>query len=130
MGAKGGTEKVFCTLANALSKRGFAVTMLCCDANRGETGFPVDEKVRFLNVGERESRVERFFCKLKSFSFDSKVRKRKREFCKIERLARLFGKSVEIIEQSDVVISFQPETTYLLYECLRVKTPVNAIYCI
>lgn len=128
VGAKGGTEKVFCTLANALSKRGFAVTMLCCDANRGETGFPVDEKVRFLNVGERESRVERFFCKLKSFSFDSKVRKRKREFCKIERLARLFGKSVEIIEQSDVVISFQPETTYLLYECLRVKTPVISMF--
>ncbi len=128
VGAKGGTEKVFCTLANALSKRGFAVTMLCCDANRGKTGFPVDENVRFLNVGEPESGVERFFCKMKTFSFDSKTRKQKREFCKIERLARLFAKETRVIEEADVVISFQPETTFLLYERLHVKAPVVSMF--
>lgn len=128
IGAKGGTEKVFCALANALNNRGFTVTMLCCDANKGKPGFPVDEGVRFVNVGEGERKAERLLYRFKTFSFDSQVRKRSREFYKIERLSRLFAKVDYVIDSADVIVSFQPETTYLLHECLHVKAPVVSMF--
>ncbi len=126
--AKGGTEKVFCNLANALNRRGYSVTMLCCDPKQGGPGFYVDPEVAFFNVGEEESLVERVLCRLKSLSFDSFARKQKRGLIKVNRLARLLAKEKESFDLADVVISFQPETSYVLKKKLRVATPIISMF--
>ena len=48
--AKGGAEKVFCDMANALTNRGHEVTAVCVDKNQGSPGFPLDRNVNFLNI--------------------------------------------------------------------------------
>lgn len=126
--AKGGTEKVFCNLANALNRRGYSVVMLCCYPKRGRPGFDVDSEVVFLNVGEKELFIEKALSRLKSISFDSFARKQKRGLLKIDRLARLFEKERERFDLADVIISFQPETSYLLKERLQVTAPIISMF--
>lgn len=48
--AKGGTEKVFCDMANAFVQRGHNVTAICLDENQGQPGFPIDSRVHFINA--------------------------------------------------------------------------------
>ena len=48
--AKGGTEKVFCDLANAMAEKGHEVFAVCLDENQGLPGFQLDERVIFLNL--------------------------------------------------------------------------------
>ncbi len=126
--AKGGTEKVFCELANALNKRGFFVTMLFCDSQCGNPGFAVDDEVRLINVGEKEGRVAKMICKIKAFSLNNKARKKKRSFLKIEKLSLLFEKARMDLENADVIISFQPETTFVIKEKLQIRTPVISMF--
>lgn len=37
--AKGGTEKVFCDMANAMAEKGHEVFAVCLDENQGLPGF-------------------------------------------------------------------------------------------
>lgn len=127
--AKGGTEKVFCELANALNKRGFRVTMLFCDPNQGEPGFVVDDEVRILNVGMgREGWASKVVSKIRAFSFDSETRKKKRSWLKIEKFSGCLKKAKKLLEESDVVLSFQPETTFILKKRLLIKTPMISMF--
>ena len=126
--AKGGTEKVFCNLANALNRRGYSVVMLCCDPKQGKPGFDVDPEVLFLNVGKKESFVEKTLSRLKSLSFDNIVRKQKRGLFWIDRVSRLLAKEREKFDLADVVISFQPETSYVLKRRLRVTSPIISMF--
>ena len=48
--AKGGTEKVFCDMANALDAMGHNVKAVCLDVEKGVPGFPISEKVQFINA--------------------------------------------------------------------------------
>ena len=48
--AKGGTEKVFCDMANAMAEKGHEVFAVCLDENQGLPGFQLDERVIFLNA--------------------------------------------------------------------------------
>lgn len=128
VGAKGGTEKVFCDLANALNRRGFLVTMLFCDPRRGNPGFAVDNEVRLLNVGEVEGVVARTIRKIKAFSWKRGERKKKRSFLRINRFSSLFEKARDVFEHADVVISFQPETTFIIKEKLRIEVPVISMF--
>lgn len=126
--AKGGTEKVFCNLANALNRRGYSVAMLCCDPKQGRPGFDVDPEVIFFNVGEEECFAERVLSRLKSLSFDSFARKQKRGLLKVNRLARLLAKEKESFDLADVIVSFQPETSYVLKKKLRVAAPIISMF--
>lgn len=128
IGAKGGTEKVFCDLANALNDRGFSVTLLCCDSKIGKPGFKLEEGVRFVNVGRCLGIWEKLFNKLKTISLCSLDRKRKRGLLKISALSRSYREVSWLFEESDVVISFQPETTYILKEELGVKVPIVSMF--
>ena len=51
--AKGGTEKVFCDMANAMAEKGHEVFAVCLDENQGLPGFQLDERVIFLNAHQR-----------------------------------------------------------------------------
>ncbi len=47
----GGTEKVFCDLANAMVQRGHEVTAVCFDGINGEPRFELDSRVHLVDAG-------------------------------------------------------------------------------
>lgn len=47
--SKGGTEKVFCDMANELSRRGYDVTAICHDPKIGVPGFPLSTNTHSKN---------------------------------------------------------------------------------
>lgn len=129
--AKGGTEKVFCDMANALIRRGYEVTLLFCDPNQGSPGFYVDAEVRCVN-SYRESIFEFLYRNpwknLRCFRFDQKKRKILRETLESRRRAGLIGESIKLLPKVDLFVSFQAESTWILREYLKVKTPVITMF--
>lgn len=129
--AKGGTEKVFCDMANALIRRGYEVTMLFCDPNQGSPGFYVDAGVRCVN-SYRETMLQFLYRNpwknLRCFRFDQKKRKILRETLESKYRATLIGESIKFLPKVDLFISFQAEGTWILREYLKIKTPVITMF--
>lgn len=123
---KGGEEKVFCDLANALSRGGYQVTAICCDVNQGEPGFEISSKVNFINASDGSLPIylkgvfREFFC----FSLDKKERHLNRILMKCNWQAKEIKKYSEIINSVDVCISFRPETTFILKKIIKAKVPI------
>ena len=46
----GGTEKVLCDMANALSERNYNVTIIYFEQKQGKLGFPLNKSVTLINV--------------------------------------------------------------------------------
>ncbi len=46
----GGAEKVLASMANALIKKGYEVTVACSSEKEGALFYPLDEKVKFVNL--------------------------------------------------------------------------------
>lgn len=128
--AWGGVEKVFCEMANALVSLGYSVTAICFDKNQGKPGFNLVSDVRFINA-YRIGKLFNFLQKsVFSFSFERDVRCRKRlEFessWKAEGLQELLNKLPVV----DLLISFQPETTYLLSKIKCLRAPIiTMLHC-
>lgn len=129
--AKGGTEKVFCDMANALSKRGYEVTMLFCDPNQGQPGFHVENAVRCVN-SYQEPRIRFLYQNpwknFRCFRFDSNKRKILRATLESRRRAGLIGESLRLLPKADLFVSFQAESTWILRECLKIKTPLITMF--
>jgi len=56
VGVSGGVQRVFCNMANALTTRGHEVYAVCNTANPGQPVFPLDDRVRFINLNSSVSR--------------------------------------------------------------------------
>lgn len=129
--AKGGTEKVFCDMANALVKRGYEVTMLFCDSNQGQPGFHVEDAVRCVN-SYRESRMNFLYKNpwknLRCFRFDSSKRRILRAIIESKGRASLIGDALKVLPKVDLFVSFQAESTWVLREYLQLKTPVITMF--
>ena len=46
----GGTERVFCEMANALVARGHEIYAVCNDFRSGQPFYPLDDRIRFINL--------------------------------------------------------------------------------
>lgn len=128
--AKGGTEKVFCDMANALDLMGYNVTAICLDLKKGMPGFSLSKGVRFVNAGRRGCPI---YCrgllkKIRAFSFNREVRRRKRKEIDLTWKIKLLGKEIEAVRDADIYISFQPETTYLMSKFLCVSAPIVTMF--
>ena len=78
--AKGGTEKVFCEMANALVERGYKVTAICHDENIGLPGFELRSDVEFINAYKPAHLYEKgIFRSIRSFSFNRELSREKRQ---------------------------------------------------
>lgn len=119
--AKGGTEKVFCDMANALSRRGHNVTAICCDNKDGKPGFPLDNQVKLVNAGLSKipSRVK-LIQKIRAFTFRRKDRRKKRKALAWEYKLHTALSKIE----ADVVVSFQMRTTYAIKKTLGDSVPL------
>jgi len=123
--AYGGTEKVFFDMANNLSRRGHAVFALVHDTHRGHPSFPIDSKVDYRNcklnlLQNIRAQVLRRLLPLFSPKNKKVITKIKNKY--IPR-AKPIRDQIESIAP-DIIISFQPVTTYLLLDVMALKTPV------
>lgn len=125
--SKGGREKVFCDMANALVKKGYTVTAICCDPIKGKPSFPIDHKVRFINAYSKPKfyfLYKKPFKNLYCFSFSSIKRKNKRTAIDNKIKANSLKSVIHILYKADICIAFQPQSTYILKEYIKLNCPV------
>lgn len=125
--AKGGTEKVFCDMANAMASRGFTVSAICFDENRGMPGYPLDPAVHFFNAhdGTKSSFLEgKLAIKMRSWSFNGRQRKLNRILLSSRKQQGGIGNVLGRLEDVDVFVSFQIQTTFILRQLLKIETPI------
>lgn len=128
--SKGGTERVFCDLANALALIGYKVTSICADPFSGEPGFKLSSDVKFVNAGREGKPLLRrgLFKFIRTFRFDRHKYRDKREENEFSWKAPLLKKEIERMAPADVYISFQPETTYMLSKLVGVHSPIITMF--
>ncbi|WP_278980124.1 hypothetical protein [Sutterella wadsworthensis] len=71
----GGTEKVLCDMANALTERSYNITIICSEEKKGRPGFPLNKEVNFINIFDKfptKSTKLTIHEKIKCFSFKKK----------------------------------------------------------
>lgn len=92
--SKGGTEKVFFSMANALADRGYDITAVGLDNTVGKPGFNVNDNVNFVNVGigyeEKRNlafRIRRAICG--SWEKRHEYEEKAFDYVKANRLSRL-----------------------------------------
>lgn len=126
--AKGGTEKVFCDMANALSNRGHNVTAIFFDQQTGEPGFLFDKNVTLINAAVTRTPflLSSFFRKVRAFNFSQELRRNRR--AQLESKIQLFKIHNALLSiSSDVIVSFQAETTYKLKQIFKNKAPAPIV---
>lgn len=129
--AKGGTEKVFCDMANALVKRGYEVTALFCDPNQGAPGFHVDKNVRCINSFKKPPLPFLYknpWRNLRCLRLSRVKRKLLRDLLKPKWLAKCIGEAIADLPSADIFISYQTESTWILRDCLNIKTPLVTMF--
>ena len=112
--SKGGTERVFCDLANELVLMGYQVTALCCEKKIGRPGFLLLPQVEFVNAYRKKKLHEKVYKLLKCFSFFGKVRDVKRRIFGLNWVAKILNGQICKLNQVDLFIAFQPESSYFL----------------
>lgn len=125
--AKGGAEKVFCDMANALVRRGFEVSAICFDENNGLPGYPLDSAVRFINAhnGITHSLLDgKFALKVRAWSLNKRQRKINRIELQYRKQRDGIKKVLDCLKNIDIFISFQTQTTFVLRQLLGIKTPI------
>lgn len=127
--AKGGTEKVFCEMANELTKRGYKVTAICHDENQGDPGFELRKEVCFINAYKKPSIFDQEPIRsIRSYRFNRDKSRERRHFLSCFWKAQNINRAFNFWDSVDVVISFQPETTFILKNILKLKNPVITMF--
>lgn len=128
--ARGGAEKVFFDMANNLSSRGYNVTCLGYDPQKGTPAFFVDPKVRFINCFPH-NKIEHLFKTLIRMRVclipNRATRKKKRAELLSLRKYR-FIKSAIDNARPDVIVTFQPEATWVLSDMIKSEIPVVTMF--
>ncbi|MBQ7883293.1 MAG: glycosyltransferase family 4 protein [Phascolarctobacterium sp.] len=125
--AKGGTEKVFCNMANALVNLGYEVTALIFENKKGKPFFPLDSRVELINAGigfNSHNLINNFIA---LFSISKHNRHIKRYNYKNKRIAEKIRPYLSQINP-DVIISFTVEGTAILKNFVRTSKPVITMY--
>lgn len=129
--AKGGTEKVFCDMANALVDRGFEVSAICFDENKGLPGYPLDSAVRFFNAHDEITHTfldGKFMTKVRCWRPSKKQRQLNRIMQRCRKQQEGIGRVLNHLKDVDIFISFQYPTTFVLRRLLDVQTPVVTMF--
>ena len=110
--SKGGTEKVFCDMANDLVERGHNVLAICHDKENGWPAFPLSKRVTFINTyrNKKPLWLTKPLINLRSI----RPRKENHRARKCELTVQRFEKTISQALQGrsfDCIVSFQAETT-------------------
>lgn len=123
--AKGGTEKVFCDMANAMAEKGHEVFAVCLDENQGLPGFQLDERVIFLNAHQRNLplSLQPLSIKLRSLRLTHKERTEARDYLFDLATSHKIRKTLPPAPL-DIAVAFQPESCQLLRIIYRREIPI------
>lgn len=114
--AKGGAEKVFCDMANALTNRGHEVTAVCVDKNQGSLGFPLDRNVNFLNIYQNAVPLPLRPLPIKLQAFlhwtQAKRKSKKEELTDLSIAHKL--RSALLAQKFDIAVAFQVRSCLIL----------------
>lgn len=129
VGSKGGTEKVFCDMANALHNRGYDVTAICHDANTGKPGFQLDTGIRFINAFKKPPFfAQKTWIKIRTFHFNRNVRHEKRNRMLGQLKATDLLGALKACENADVIIAYQPESAHYVRDLMKSDLPLVTMY--
>lgn len=127
--AKGGTEQVFSAMANALVERGYEVTALCVDKTKGEPGFRISEKVRFVNAYTKPDFFQsKLWMNMSCWSSNRKRRHILRSRFKYKSIGVSIQSALKRIPDADIFISYQPEATYILKSVIGTDKPLVTMF--
>lgn len=121
--ASGGAEKVFCDMSNALVAKGHEVCAIASDKREGLPYFHLDDRVTFVNAFPRSLSNKISYLLKKSIFFIGPGAALKIADLKIRRRAREISSAIERFNP-DVIVCYQMESTYLVREVLKLKTPL------
>lgn len=130
IGAKGGAEKVFCDMANALSERGMDVYAVCCEEKEGLPGYPLAEAVHFVNAGNRTFAwgLSAPLIRLRSvLTSNRKQRRSVRARLQCLRQSQQLRDVMKAIDPA-VIVAHQPESAYICRELLHLSTPLVTVF--
>lgn len=125
----GGVERVLCNMANALTRRGFAVDVICCDESCGVPDFPLDKDVRFWNFGSEAVPfyLRETFRRFRAIRLTREQRRLARSLYFLRSIAYKIGDFI-LKQNFDVLVSFQVSTTYVLKNILKIPVPVISMF--
>lgn len=132
----GGIERVMCNFANAFVKRGYKVSFVCLDTEKGTPFYFLENNVKFINLafaGEKYANFEyyfkkigkeilRIFCDNNMMFWGKKFIDPKKEYFKKEFIRRL-KIQIEIIKP-DVIICVSADSTYFAWKASNKKIPI------
>ncbi len=128
IGAKAGTERVFCNMANALSDKGHHVTAIYMENKLGDPPFEIVGNVNLINAGLNFNRKLPLLRKLRRiFIFNDKKRhKYDASFLDIKIGNRL--KSFINQARADIIISYSANTTRVIKKVVCPNCPVITMF--
>lgn len=126
--SKGGTEKVFFSMANALDERGYDVIAVGMDNTVGNPGFPVNKGVNFINVGIGFAEEKSLLFKIRRALSGSREKRRLYDEKVNDALKAARIKPVIETEKPDIIISYNVEATRILINSIKVNTPVITMF--
>lgn len=122
-----GAERVFWNMANDFSLyEDFEVTAVGFDEEKVDIPYDVLPNVKYINLGEYKNN---FSIELQSLFYINKDKRHK--FRRIYKDNSIGRKLEPIIKEKkpDIIISFQPEITYIIKECMNINTiPVVTMF--
>lgn len=127
--SKGGTEKVLCDMGNALVERGYDVSVICYDSQKGQLGFELSDRVNFHNTYPGPHFLKsKTWINCRYWHPDKKLRQLRRAKAFTAVKAQAMEPILAQLPDVDVFISFIPEATYVLRESLKVTAPLITMY--
>lgn len=127
-GQTGGAERIVCEFSAALLAQGHSVTVVSGDKSQGFPIYSLDPRVKLIYFGDIP--IPRFIKYLKSiftWSIRKKERKVLRRFMKLELKSFQLKKAIQSLE-SDLIISYEPESTYIYFRAFNSLTPVITMF--
>lgn len=126
--SKGGTEKVFCNMANALSERGYEVVAVGFENKEGKPFFEISSSVKFINAGYGFTWKRSLFQKLiRNINLNKEKRHLYDESIIDPPIAEKLRPVIEN-EKPDIIISYNIEATRILMNLLKVTCPVITMF--
>lgn len=127
--SKGGTEKIFCNMANEFSSRGHEIMAVYCEKKEGVPFFPLSNSVLLKNVGydlmhktifyKIKREILRIISKKICYEVSEKENEKHTKF----PLKLLLEEFVP-----DVIVAFQPVVTNILINALKTSIPVITMF--
>lgn len=129
VGSTGGTEKVLCNMANELIKRNYDVSIICNDKNIGNTFFPLNSKVHFINIFEKYKiknmlflKIEREIKRCLNILDKEQYRIKFKHYNAIIYLSKILNSI-----KPDLIVTYDPDSLVVLKKFIKNNIPTIAM---